>query len=185
MELRTKSNRDIQSDMLETMMILKADMESLKSYNLKLMNAKSYQEEINELILKRLMEPQKNNGQNSCSIGKKRKGVVHDASSEETTEKIPKDIQDLRKDKEIKFGKHKEHPIEMQGEFKKLRLTTFDGESEEKNEAWLLNIKRYFQVYRYDNNLRERLAIFQMSEKDALWWKEDKSVHTIHSKDLS
>ena len=31
------------------------------------------------------MEPQKNNGQNSFSNGKKRKGVVQDDNSEETT----------------------------------------------------------------------------------------------------
>ena len=43
--------------------------------------------------------------------------------------------------------------MEFQGGFKKLRPPMFDGESKEYFEAWLLNIKRYFQVYKYDENL--------------------------------
>ena len=106
-------------------------------------------------------------------------------SSEETIENIPVNISELRKDKEIKVGKQKEHPVEMQGEFKKLRPPTFDGESEEVVEAWLLNIKLYFQGYRYDDNLRACLEIFQMSGKVALWWQQAKSVNTIYYKELS
>ena len=75
--------------------------------------------------------------------------------------------------------------MELRGEFKKLRPPMFDGESEEATEAWLLNIKRYFQVYRYDDNLRSRLAIFQLSIKIAPWWQEAKSVNNICSKELS
>ena len=44
-------------------------------------------------------------------------------------------IQDLKKDKEIKVEKQKEHPVELQGEFKKLRAPMFDGESKEVVEA--------------------------------------------------
>ena len=50
--------------------------------------------------------------------------------------------------------------MELQGEFKKLRPPMLNGEFEEVVEAWLLNIKWYFQVYRYYDNLRESLAIF-------------------------
>ena len=94
-------------------------------------------------------------------------------------------VQDLNKYKDIKVEKQKEHPIELQGEFKNLRPLTFDGESEEVAKAWLLNIKRYFQLYRYDDNLRACLAIFPLSKKDALWWQEAKSVNNIRSKELS
>ena len=94
-------------------------------------------------------------------------------------------VQDLKKEKNIKVEKQKEHPIKIQGEFKKLRPPMFDGESEETSKAWLLNIKRYFQLYRYDDNLRACLAIFPLSKKDALWWQEAKSVNNIRSKELS
>ena len=72
-ELGEKCNTDMHSEMLDTIRILKADMESLKANNLKLMNVKSDQEKINELSLKSLIEPQKNNGQNSYSTIKKGK----------------------------------------------------------------------------------------------------------------
>ena len=52
---------------------LREDLEILKEYNLKLMNAKLYQEEINELILKNLTDPTQKNGKNSCSTGRKEK----------------------------------------------------------------------------------------------------------------
>ena len=61
----------------------------------------------------------------------------------------------------------------------------FDGEFEEAVDAWLLNIKRYFQVYNYDDNLRACLAIFQLSGKASLWWQKEKSVNNIHNKELS
>ena len=53
-ELEAKRNTKIQLEMLETMRNLKADLDSLKVDNVKLMNAKSDQEEINGLILKSL-----------------------------------------------------------------------------------------------------------------------------------
>ena len=86
--------------------------------------------------------------------------IVHDDSTKETTENIPENMKNLKKNKEIKHGEHKENSVELQGEFKKLKPQTFDGVSEEAIEAWLLNIKRYFQVYRYDDNLRARLTNF-------------------------
>ena len=52
MELETKWNIEIQSEMLETMRSFKATLDSLKADNIKLMNAKLNQEEINEIILK-------------------------------------------------------------------------------------------------------------------------------------
>ena len=50
-ELEETCNVDMQQKMLERMRNLKAYLESLQVDNLKLMNAKSDQEEINELIL--------------------------------------------------------------------------------------------------------------------------------------
>ena len=87
-ELATKRNGEIQSDMLETMRSLKEDLERIKEDNIKLMNAKSDQEETHELILKILIDPSKKNGQNSHSTRNKRKGVVQSCSSEETTNNI-------------------------------------------------------------------------------------------------
>ena len=70
--------------------------------------------------------------------------MAPDDNSEEKTKNILVIIQDLKKEKEIKVEKQKEHLAELQGEFKKLRPPTFNGESEEVVEAWLVNIKLYF-----------------------------------------
>ena len=93
---------------------LKEDLEILKVDNLKLMNPNSNQEEINELLLKNLTDPPKHNCQNSCSTGKKRKGVVQNGSSEETTDDIPVTIPDLKKDNELKIEKKKDKHVELQ-----------------------------------------------------------------------
>ena len=57
--------------------------------------------------------------------------------------------------------------MELEGDFKKLRPPMFDGDYEEATEAWLLNIKCYFQVYNYDHNLKACLAFFQLNKKAA------------------
>ena len=56
-ELGEKCNTYMQSEMLETMRILREELENLKAYSLKLMNSKSYQEEINKLLLKNFDRP--------------------------------------------------------------------------------------------------------------------------------
>ena len=123
--------------------------------------------------------------ENPVVLGRKGEVQSRNDKSEETTENLPKNIQDLRKNKEIKTGKQKENPVELRGEFKRLKPLTFDGESEEVVEPWLLNIKQYFQVYRQDDNLRACFEIFQLSEKAAMWWQEAKSVNNICNKELS
>jgi hypothetical protein len=44
----------------------------------------------------------------------------------------------------------------LEGEFKKIKPSTFDGESRmgEEVEAWLLDIKKYFQIYNYSSNMK-------------------------------
>jgi hypothetical protein len=44
----------------------------------------------------------------------------------------------------------------LEGEFKKIKPSTFDGESRmgEEVEAWLLDINKYFQIYNYSSNMK-------------------------------
>ena len=53
-------------------------------------------------------------------------------------------------DKKIKQVDH------LEGEFKKIKPATFDGESRigEEAEAWLLDIKKCFQIYNYSSNMK-------------------------------
>ena len=104
------------------------------------MNAKSGQEEMDELILKSLKnkELQNNNDQNSSSTWNKRKENTKSCSSEETTDNIRMISGNLKKDDETKSKKQKERSKELQGEFNKLKLPMFNEESKEAAKAWLL-----------------------------------------------
>jgi hypothetical protein len=73
-----------------------------------------------------------------------------------------------------KIGRKRKHIDHLEGEFKKIKPSTFDGESriEEEYEAWLLDIKNYFQIYNYSNNMKVRMAIYNLKGKDSIWWQD-------------
>ena len=49
-------------------------------------------------------------------------------------------------------------------EFKKAKLPTFDGEvnNGQEAEAWLLGMRKYFQVQDYYGNMKARVTIFNL-----------------------
>ena len=61
----------------------------------------------------------------------------------------------------------------MEGEFKNIKPTSFDGESKtgEEVEAWLLDIKNYFQIYNYSNNIKVRMTIYNLKRRANIWWQ--------------
>jgi len=73
----------------------------------------------------------------------------------------------------------KKERIRLQGEFKKIKPPTFDGEVEEDAEDWMINMNKYFQTYVYEDSLKARLAIYHVQGKATLWWEEVKTVHGI------
>jgi hypothetical protein len=72
----------------------------------------------------------------------------------------------------------------LEGEFKKIELATFDGESRigEEVEAWLLDIKKYFQIYNYSNNMKVRMAIYNLKGKSSIWWQDLKLAKGLKEK---
>eukprot|EP00253_Pinus_taeda_P015939 PITA_15939 len=79
----------------------------------------------------------------------------------------------------------KRQKVELQGEFRKIKPPHFDGEQEEAAEAWIINMNKYFQLYEYDNNLKVRLAIFQLEGKATLWWEEVKIVKGVTEQNIT
>eukprot|EP00253_Pinus_taeda_P031671 PITA_31671 len=79
----------------------------------------------------------------------------------------------------------KRQRVELQGEFRKIKPPHFDGEQEEAAEAWIINMNKYFQLYEYDNNLKARLAIFQLQGKATLWWEEVKIVKGVTKQNIT
>ena len=59
----------------------------------------------------------------------------------------------------------KHHRDLSQDEFRTAKPPTFDGEVKtgQEAEAWLLGIKKYFQVHDYSGNMKARVAIFNLN----------------------
>ena len=73
-----------------------------------------------------------------------------------------------------------------QDEFKKAKPPTFDGEvkTRQEGEAWLLGIKKYFQVQDYSGNMKARVAIFNLNGRASIWWEHFKQVKRINESKL-
>jgi hypothetical protein len=87
--------------------------------------------------------------------------------------------------REGKKWKHsKNHDPE---EFKKSKPPSFDGEIKkgEEVEAWLLGLKKYFRVHDYSENLKARIAIFNLNVKASIWWDDLRNVKGFHEKEFS
>ena len=76
---------------------------------------------------------------------------------------------------------------EISGEFKKIKPPTFNGETEkgEEAESWLSGMKKYFQIYNYSNQLKARMAIYNLSRKADIWWQDLKRVKGIKEKNVN
>lgn len=70
----------------------------------------------------------------------------------------------------LKQSRKKKLRKELQGKFKKSQPLMFNEESEEGFEAWLINMRKYFQVYECKSNLKSWLATYQLQGKVSLWW---------------
>ena len=59
---------------------------------------------------------------------------------------------------------------------------TFNGEIKngQEAEAWLLGMKKYFQVQYYSGNIKARVAIFNMNGRASIWWEHLRKVKKIN-----
>ena len=55
----------------------------------------------------------------------------------------------------------------------KAKPPTFNGKVKtgQEAEAWLLGIKKYFQVKDYSENMKERVSIFNLNGSSSIWWE--------------
>jgi len=65
---------------------------------------------------------------------------------------------------------HRDHPY---GEFRRVKPPTFDGERKTglEAEAWLLGINKYFRIYEYIENEKAKIVVFNLNDKDVIWWE--------------
>ena len=84
--------------------------------------------------------------------------------------------------------KRKYKPYEdISRDFKKIKPPTFNGETEkgEEAESWLSRMKKYFQIYNYSNQLKARMAIYNLLGKADIWWHDLKRGKGIKEKNVN
>ena len=71
-------------------------------------------------------------------------------------------------------------------EFEKARPPTFNGEIKngQEVEAWLLGMRKYFQVQDYSGNMKARVAIFNLTGRASIWWKHFRKVKNINERNI-
>jgi hypothetical protein len=74
----------------------------------------------------------------------------------------------------------------LEGEFIKIKPPTFDGKyrTGEEAEAWLLDIKKYFQIYNYSSNMKVRITIYNLKGKANKWSQDLKLSKGLKEKQL-
>jgi hypothetical protein len=75
----------------------------------------------------------------------------------------------------------------LQGELRKIKPPSFDGENKkgEDAEAWLLGMRKYFQLHDYSSNVEARIAAYHLQGKASMWWDRLKQVKHLDEKIIS
>ena len=58
----------------------------------------------------------------------------------------------------------------------KIKPPMFNCEVEkgEDSKAWRLGMKKYFQIFNYSDKMKSRIAIYSLTRKANIWWKDKK-----------
>jgi hypothetical protein len=88
---------------------------------------------------------------------------------------------------QVKEKKRKDPKGRDLEDFKKYKPPSFDEEIKKGEEAkyWLLSLKKYFRDHEYSENLKDRIAIFNLKGKASIWWEDLRNVKGTHEKDFS
>ena len=60
-----------------------------------------------------------------------------------------------------------------------------EAEKGEEVKAWLSGMKKYFHIYNYSDRLKARMAIYNLTGKDDIWWQDIKRVKNLKEKYLT
>ena len=74
----------------------------------------------------------------------------------------------------------------LQGEFRKAKPPTFDGEIKfgQEAEAWILGMRNYFQVQHYYGNMKARVGIFNLNGRASIQWDHLRQVKKIDGRKI-
>ena len=83
-------------------------------------------------------------------------------------------------------GRKRKQVDHLEGEFKKIKPFTFDGESRmgEEVEAWILDINKYLQIYNYSSNMKVKMTICNLKGKASILWQDLKLAKGLKEKKM-
>ena len=152
-------------------------MESIKRENKRVLRA---QEELNQILIEKFQTEGRGrrleleDASHQCKSEKMKHTKIESSSSSEVFgEQRNYHTTSDSSDDNMYTKKRKYKPYEeISREFKKIKSLTFNGEIEkgEEAESWLSGMKKYFQIYNYSNQLKARMAIYNLSGKADIWW---------------
>jgi hypothetical protein len=69
----------------------------------------------------------------------------------------------------------------FQGELRNIMPPNFNGEHRkgEETKAWLLEMKKYFQLNDYSLRVETRIATYHLQGKETMWWDQLKKVVSL------
>ena len=72
----------------------------------------------------------------------------------------------------MRYKKRRHARDELVGELRRIKPPTFDGEVKQGEyvEAWLLGLKKFFQLHQYTPNMETRVFIYHLQVKSSIWW---------------
>ena len=76
---------------------------------------------------------------------------------------------------------------ELVGELRRIKPPNFDGEVKqgEDFEAWLIGLRKFFQLHQYTPNMDARVAIYHLQGKATIWWDQLVKLKYIDEENLS
>jgi hypothetical protein len=192
-------------DLAETVRSLMVELQSCKADNERMMKEQEKQTEINAVLLQSLSDLQRqmqhepemqNRGRVSGHTERSTSRKVHPRGKgpvpDDSTEKEAGDSEGSSSSRTSSYSQKKQkkqktsksHKFE---EFKKAKPPSFDGEIKkgEEAEAWLLGLKKYFRVHDFSENLKARVATFNLNGKASIWWEDLKNMKGVREEDLS
>ena len=146
------------------------------------MNERKEQQAINESLLWNMMGGSPH-GQPTHSTNKFKREFYHkhvsspkEEGKEEHTPKPPERYyHSLSSDNSLSPCRKKHRNDDnLQGEFRKIRAPTYEGEinTKEKHEDCLLGMSKYFRVHNYSSEKKALLDMYNLNGKVARWWRD-------------
>jgi hypothetical protein len=209
----TKSNgieREMEPlELVETMRSLNMEVQSCRDDNERLLKVQEKQNQLNTQLLQSLNQLQRKikNGlgsrheeegrsharRDSHRISRHSRSATktqrHHYSPTHSTKKsyASEESKSSPKVSLVRHQRRRHEQDNLQGELRKIKPPTFDGENKmgEDVEAWLLGIRKYFQLHNYSSNLEAKIVIYHLQGKASMWWDQLKQVKHINERRIS